>query len=95
MSQTDRLLGLRGVESPLRRTEELASTGSGPVSVDDNDLRVLAQLAGIAPARLAAACNDPERVPQHMTRDEVVRLRDAMWRLVEVANRLITPFEGK
>jgi len=58
------------------------------VSPDDPELRMLAQLAGIAPARLAAALNDVEHIRDHMTVDEGQRLIDAMGKLLPLVSRI-------
>jgi hypothetical protein len=59
-----------------------------PISPDIPALRLMAQLAGIAPSHLAAAFSDPERFTQHMTREEFDRLREAIQRLVTLLEQL-------
>jgi hypothetical protein len=59
-----------------------------PFSPDAPEVRFIAQLAGIAPSRLAAFVNDPKHARQHMTPDEGKRLMDAFGRLKTVIDSI-------
>lgn len=48
------------------------------LDVDAPELRLVAQLAGVAPARVVAAYNDPDTFLFHLTAEEVQRLGAAM-----------------
>lgn len=59
------------------------------LGVDTPELRLIAQLAGIAPSRLAAALNNPEHLYQHLTLDELKRFEESCIRLSGVQARMI------
>jgi len=56
-----------------------------PLSPDAPELRLLAQLGGVAPSRMADAYNDPDHFLEHMTLAEMKRLQGAYERLLAFA----------
>ena len=60
-----------------------------PITADLPELRLLAQLAGIAPSRMAAAFNDPEHFFKHMTLDELNALKASVDRFAAVQDQLL------
>jgi hypothetical protein len=52
-----------------------------PISPDQPELRLLAQLAGCAPSKLAAAFNNPEHLFKHVTLEQLARLKESCDRL--------------
>ena len=65
-----------------------------PFSPDLPELRLIAQLAGIAPSRLAAAFNDPAHLMEHLTRDELKQFQAACFRLGEVQSRMMQALDA-
>ena len=59
------------------------------LSPDLPELRIIAQFAGIAPSRLAAAFNNPEHFLDHMTPDELDRFKDSCDRLNAIQVRML------
>lgn len=57
-------------------------------SSDQPELRLFAQLAGIAPSKLAAAFNEPELLFKHITPDQLASLKEASFSLSALSNRL-------
>ena len=53
------------------------------------ELRIIAQFAGIAPSRLAAAFNNPEHFLDHITPDELDRFKDSCDRLSALQVRML------
>lgn len=53
-------------------------------SPDLPELRLLAQVAGVAPSRMAAAFSDPEHFTNHMTVEEINRFKEGCDRLFAV-----------
>jgi hypothetical protein len=58
------------------------------LSPDSPELRAIAQLAGVAPSRLARAYNDPEHILEHFTIEEMKRLQVAYERLLALIAEL-------
>ena len=59
-----------------------------PVSADLPELRLVAQLAGIAPSKLAAGLNDPEHILDHLAPDEFYRCADGLRRFLAFERRM-------
>ena len=62
--------------------------------VDASELRLIAQLAGIAPSRLAQAFNDPTHLFHHLNRDELERFKDSCDRLAGVQARMLEALDA-
>jgi hypothetical protein len=58
------------------------------ISADEPALRLIAQLAGVAPSRMVAAFNDPERFFENLTLAELERFYVACVRLTSLVNSL-------
>jgi hypothetical protein len=61
-------------------------------SPDLPELRLLAQIAGVAPARMAAAFSDPAHFAEHMTIDEINRFKEGCDRLFDVQTEMTEAF---
>lgn len=61
--------------------------------VDAPELRLIAQLAGVAPSRLAAGLNNPERILDHLSSTECFRIADAFKGLVDFEVRMNTALD--
>jgi hypothetical protein len=55
---------------------------SSAFSPDAGELRLVAQLSGVAPSKLAAGLSDPERILDHLTAAECYRVADGFRRLL-------------
>ncbi len=62
-------------------------------SSDSPELQALAQLASVAPSRMAAAFSDPENFYTHLTLDELNRITDGCTRLGIVQAQLIAALD--
>ena len=67
---------------------------------DQPELLALAQLASVAPSKIAAAYNDPDAFFEHLTLPELDRIRDASERLGQLVTDMaaaVQPFleQGK
>lgn len=58
------------------------------ISPDLAELRLLAQLSGIAPSRLAAAVNNPEFFSKHLSVEELGRYVSSVTRLLILTKRI-------
>jgi hypothetical protein len=61
---------------------------SASVSPDLPELRLLAQLAGLRPASLAAAVNDPDHFSNHISAAEMERFLGAQTRVLRLTARM-------
>ncbi len=61
---------------------------------DQPELVALANLAGVAPSKVAAAFNDPLTLFSHLTLDEIQRLQGACERLGSLTAALATGLEA-
>ena len=66
---------------------------SEAISPDMPELRLWAQLVGIAPSRLAAAFNDPLRLHEHITFDEMNMIAGTAGRLAALQARMLAALE--
>ena len=64
-------------------------TDSSGFSPDLPELRLIAQLAGIAPSRLAAAFNSPEHFMDFITQEQLDRFSKSLNRLHAVQVQMI------
>ena len=65
-------------------------TDLATISPDLPELRVLARAAGVAPSRMADAFNEPERMLEHITLEELARLKAMCDRMVVLMVQMTT-----
>jgi hypothetical protein len=61
-----------------------------PISPDEPELRLLAQLAGLKPSAIAAALNNPEHFNKHVNAEEMARFAGAESRVIALISRIST-----
>jgi hypothetical protein len=66
---------------------------SDDFSPDLPELKIMAMLAGVQPVAMAAAFNEPERMFERITLDELNRLREAFVRCALLGERLAAACE--
>jgi hypothetical protein len=62
---------------------------------DQPELQALAQLSGVAPSKMAAAFDDIEHFSNHMTQEDIDRLRDAIERLSSLLRQFMARVEPR
>ncbi len=61
---------------------------------DMPELVALAQLSGVAPSKMAAAFSDPEHLFEHISLDELARIKESTDRLAALSAQLAKACEG-